>query len=138
LKVERLQRLWFLEVVTGTHRKEEPFMSSVLRPVRRRKKSRRLGEVEVIDRTEYEAMDLDTRVQLILGLIPLGLMHVHELLRDEVKELAGARYTRKNGEEVGCRYGTNPGSVRIGGCNPSVSGLLISEIVFTLEGREKP
>ena len=59
-------------------------MSSVLRPVHRRKKSRRLGKIEVIPRSEYEEMDLDMRVELILGLIPLGLMHVREVLQDEL------------------------------------------------------
>ena len=91
-------------------------MSSVLRAVRRRKpKSRRLGRVEVVDRGRYEGMELDTRVELILGLIPLGLMHVSEVLEDEVRELAGAKHARKSGSERRYRYGTNPGSVRLGG-----------------------
>jgi transposase-like protein len=91
-------------------------MSSVLRAVRPRKpKSRRLGKVEVVDRSSYEAMDLDTRVELILGLIPLGLMHVSEVLEDEVRELAGEKHARKTGEELGRRHGTNPGTVRFGG-----------------------
>ncbi len=90
-------------------------MRNVRQPIRRRKKSRRLGPVEVMDRTEYTASDLDTKVELILGLIPLGLMHVHETLEAEVRELAGARHARKTSGEAGWRYGTNPGSVRIGG-----------------------
>jgi putative transposase len=100
---------------TEKPRKEEPFMGSLLRPVQKRKKSRRLGEVEVIDRSEYEEMDLDTRVELILGLIPLGLMHVREVLEKEVKQLAGEKHLRKSSEEPGRRHGTNPGSVRIAG-----------------------
>lgn len=91
-------------------------MSSVLRAVRPRKpKSRRLGKVEVVDRSSYETMDLETRVELILGLIPLGLMHVSEALEDEVKALAGEKHARKTGGEPGRRYGTNPGSVQLGG-----------------------
>ena len=90
-------------------------MSSVLRPVRRRKKSRRLGEVAVVNRQEYEAMDHSAKVELILGLIPLGLMHVNEVLSAEVKQLAGERYARKGDGEGGRRYGSNPGSVRLGG-----------------------
>jgi putative transposase len=90
-------------------------MGNVVRPVGRRKKSRRLGPVDVIDRAAYTRMDLDTKVALILGLIPLGLMHVKEVLADEVKQLAGAWHARKSHGEAGCRYGTNPGSVRIGG-----------------------
>ena len=90
-------------------------MSNVIRPVRRRKKSRRLGEVKVVDRSAYAAMDLDTRVDLILGLIPLGLMHVQDTLAEEVEQLAGLRHARKVDGESGSRYGTNPGSVRLGG-----------------------
>ena len=91
-------------------------MSSVLRAVRPRKpKSRRLGKVEVVDRSRYETMDLDTRVELILGLIPLGLMHVSEVLEDEVKALAGEKHARRTGGQLGRRHGTNPGSVRLGG-----------------------
>jgi transposase-like protein len=69
----------------------------------------------MVDRSEYEAMDLDTRVELILGLIPLGLMHVSETLEDEVMALAGAKHERQTGRERGYRHGTNPGSVRLGG-----------------------
>jgi len=116
LKVERLQLSWFLEVGnTRTHGKEEPFMSNVLRSVGRRKKSRLLGQVEMIDRAEYEAMDLDAKVELILGLVPLGLMHVNQVLADEVRQLAGEKHARKGDGERGCRHGVNPGSVRIGG-----------------------
>lgn len=80
-----------------------------------RKKSHRLGAVEVMDRAAYTAADLDTKVELIQRLIPLGLMHVQETLEAEVQELAGVRHARKTSEEAGCRYGRNPGSVRIGG-----------------------
>ena len=48
-------------------------------------------------------------------LIPLGLMYVHELLDDEVKELAGERYARKDELERGRRHGTNPGTVGLAG-----------------------
>jgi len=95
--------------------------------VRRRKKSRRLGPVNVLDRADYVAADLDTKVELIQQLIPLGLMHVQETLEAEVQELAGVRHARKTSGEAGSRYGTNPGSVRMGGqrlrvCVPRVRG----------------
>ncbi len=97
-------------------------MGKMLQPVGRRKsktlgteKSRRLGQVTVMDRADYAVLDLDTKVELILGLIPLGLMHVQETLEAEVRELAGARHARKSRGEAGRRYGRNPGSVRIGG-----------------------
>ncbi len=83
--------------------------------VGRRKKSRRLEAVEVVGRSAYAAAGLDTRVELIQELIPLGLMHVQETLAAEVEALAGVRHARKSDTEAGVRYGTNPGSVRLGG-----------------------
>ena len=41
---------------------------------RRRKKWRMLGEVQVVRRETYAAMDLDTKVELIRSFVPLGLM----------------------------------------------------------------
>ena len=64
-------------------------MSSVLRPVRERKKSRTLGPVDVIRREDYGDLELDAKVELIRSLVPLGLMHVEEMLDDEVTALAG-------------------------------------------------
>ena len=49
-------------------------MSSFLRKVRRRKKSRTLGEVQVVDRERYEDLGLDAKVALIQELVPLGVM----------------------------------------------------------------
>jgi transposase-like protein len=90
-------------------------MSSVPRLVRERKgKSRRLGEVEVMERESFQDVDLDVKVEMIRSLVPLGLMHVKELLDDEVVALAGERYVRKSGSEVH-RYGKNRGSVRLAG-----------------------
>jgi transposase-like protein len=85
------------------------------RLVGRGKKSRRLGKVEVIERADYEGLELDTKVELILGLIPLGLMHVEEVLAGEVRELAGDRYARKGDGQLARRHGANPGSVRLAG-----------------------
>ena len=51
-------------------------MSSVLRPVRKRKKSRMLGPVDVMRREDYGDLELDAKVELIRSLVPLGLMHV--------------------------------------------------------------
>lgn len=81
----------------------------------RRKKQRRLGRVEVIQPEAYQRADLDTKVELIQQLIPLGLMHVQEALAAEVEQLAGVRHARKTGDEAGWRYGHNPGSVKIAG-----------------------
>lgn len=87
-------------------------MGSVLRRVRRRKRS--FGAIRVLRREEYEELELDAKVEAIRGLIPLGLMHVQELLDREVLDLAGPRRAREDGG-VGVRYGSNPGSVRLAG-----------------------
>ena len=87
-------------------------MSSFVRSVRKRKKSRVLAKVQVVRRDEYEAMDLDTKVELIRSLVPLGLMHVQTVLDEEVKALAGVRYARQDGSS-GVRHGSNPGTVRL-------------------------
>ena len=87
-------------------------MGSLLRRVRKRKQC--FGKVEVLRREEYEELELDAKVEAIRGLIPLGLMHVQELLDQEVMALAGPRRAREDGAP-GTRYGSNPGSVRLGG-----------------------
>ena len=55
-------------------------MRSVLRSVRKRKKSRRLGEVDIISGTEDAGFDVDAKGEMIQALVPLGLMHGQELL----------------------------------------------------------
>jgi hypothetical protein len=66
-------------------------MSSVLRSVRKRKKGRTLGAVDVIDRAEYTALEVDAKVELIRSLVPVGWMHIEEWLDEEVTALAGNR-----------------------------------------------
>ena len=90
-------------------------MRSLLRSARKCKKSRRLGKVEVQKREDYAGLELDAKVEMIRSLVPLGLIHVHELLDDEVKALAGKRYARKDELERGRRHGSNPGTVGLGG-----------------------
>ena len=90
-------------------------MRSVLRPVRKRKKSRTLGPVDVIRREDYGELELDAKVELIRSLVPLGLMHVKEMLDEEVMALAGARYARKDASIGGRRHGSNPGTVGLAG-----------------------
>lgn len=75
------------------------------------KRIRRMGALPVVRREDSAATDVDTRVELIQQLIPLGLMHVQEVLRAEVAELAGVRHARKTDAEAGSRYGSNPTSV---------------------------
>ena len=90
-------------------------MRSVLRSVKKRKKSRRLGEVNIISREEYDEYDVNAKVELIRSLVPMGLMHLQEMLDDEVRELAGLRYAHKDASMPGRRHGSNPGSVRLAG-----------------------
>ena len=54
-------------------------------------------------------------MELIRSLIPLGLMHVQEVLDQEVTALAGERYARKDASVGGRRHGTNPGTVGLAG-----------------------
>ena len=60
---------------------------------------------------EAELNALDSRVELIQALIPLGLEAVQELLQQEVTALAGARYQRGGGVPGYGRWGCQPGSV---------------------------
>lgn len=81
----------------------------------RGKKQKRLGEAQVIRRQDLETAELDTRVEMIQSLVTLGLIEVYELIDEELKELTGKRYARKGEDLVGRRYGSNRGSVRLGG-----------------------
>ena len=90
-------------------------MRSVLRSVKKRKKTRRLGQVDIIRREAYADLELDAKVELIRSLVPLGLMHVQELLDQEVTALAGERYERKEASTCGRRHGSNPGTVGLAG-----------------------
>ena len=90
-------------------------MSSVLRPVRKRKKVRTLGPVDIIRREDYADLEVDAKVELIRSLVPLGLMHVEEVLDEEVTALAGERYARKDASMGGRRHGSNPGTVGLAG-----------------------
>ena len=66
---------------------------SVLRAVRKRKKVRKLGAIDIIRREAYADLELDAKVELIRALVPLGLLHVQELLDQEVTG-AGRRALR--------------------------------------------
>lgn len=55
--------------------------------------------------------ELDTRVELIRALIPLGLEAVQETLEQEVTALAGERYRHGSGRPGHARWGRQAGSV---------------------------
>ena len=90
-------------------------MSSIAKSKKRSKKTKCLGAPSVLRSDHYEAFDVDSKVECIRALIPLGLMHVQEVLETEVCTLAGARYARKTPELPGRRHGSNPGSVQLAG-----------------------
>lgn len=90
-------------------------MSSITETKKRSKKSRRLGPVGVLRPEQYEGFDVETKVECIRALIPLGLLHVQTVLEEEVSTLAGARYARKSPHLPGRRHGSNPGSVLLAG-----------------------
>jgi len=90
-------------------------MSSIAKTTKRSKKTTRLGPVRVIRPGQYEGFDVETKVECIRALIPLGLMRIQELLEEEVCGWAGVRYTRKSPTRLGRRHGSNPGSVPLAG-----------------------
>ena len=90
-------------------------MSSIAKSKKRSKKTKCLGAPSVLRADHYEAFDVDSKVECIRALIPLGLMHVQEVLETEVCTLAGARYARKTPDLLGRRHGSNPGSVQLAG-----------------------
>ena len=90
-------------------------MSRVRRSVRKRKKGCTLGAVDVIDREGYAELEVDAKVELIRSVVPLGLLHIEELLDEEVTALAGERDARKDPSVGGRRHGSNPGTVGLAG-----------------------
>ena len=60
-------------------------------------------------------LEVDAKVELIRSLIPLGLLHIEELLDEKVTALAGERYARKDPSVGGRRHGSNPGTVGLAG-----------------------
>jgi len=56
-------------------------------------------------------LELDTRVELIQALIPIGLEAVNEVLQKEVCQLAGERYSREGGLPGYARWGGQRGAV---------------------------
>ena len=88
-------------------------MSSIAKPTQRSKKIRCLGANAVVTAEHYANLEVDSKLECIRALIPLGLLHLQDLLEEEVCALAGARYARKAAALPGRRHGSNPGSVRL-------------------------
>ena len=90
-------------------------MRSIAKTTKRHKKTKQLGPVRVLRPEQYEGFDVETKVECIRAVIPLGLMRIQELLEEEVCGWAGARYARKAPTRLGRRHGSNPGSVSLAG-----------------------
>ena len=75
--------------------------------------------LELSKEREEKWMAPDSRIELIQALIPLGLKAVEEMLQEEVANIAGERYQHHSGDLK--RWGSNPGSVYVGGQKLGVS-----------------
>ena len=65
--------------------------------------------------SEFLEQDSSTKIALMKHYLEIILMLVNELMEDEVSSLAGERYSRdKTNEGRYNRWGSNPGSVRLG------------------------
>ena len=97
-------------------------------------KIRNAKKHEVSSLEEYGALNLDVKAELIEELIPLGLMHVNEMLQEEVRELAGGKYKREGlvGHD---RWGVQRGSVYIGEQRLPLS---VPRVRDTAKGKEVP
>ena len=63
---------------------------------------------------DLEAKNLEIRFSLLSNHLEVIRIMINELLEEEVIDKAGERYARKNDEAVASRWGTNPGSVKVG------------------------
>ena len=86
-------------------------MKNVLR-VGKDVKARRSRVTELMG-LNLSTVEQDAKLQLIQELIPLGLMHIGEVLKEEVKALAGERYKR-NGIAGHVRWTKQWGSGYVG------------------------
>ena len=78
---------------------------------------------------------LDTRVELIQALIPIGLDAVNELLQQEVCRLAGERYRREGGVPGYARWGGQRGSVYLADQKVAIA---VPRVRDTRRGQEVP
>ncbi len=79
---------------------------------KRQEKSNAQSRVKAAMEIIENGYKMDSRIELIQQLIPLGLMAVEDALQSEVTRLAGGYY-QHNANTIK-RWGTNPGSVCLG------------------------
>ena len=80
-------------------------------------------------------LELDTRVELIQALIPIGLEAVNEVLQQEVCQLAGKRYRREGGVPGYSRWGRQRGSVYLADQKLAIA---VPRVRDTRRGQEVP
>ena len=90
-------------------------MTKVPHLVSKRKKSKKLGEPEIVRREDFMDCDLNGRVEMIRSLIPLGLIAVYEELDEEVTRWAGEKHSRKPEDQPYYRHGVNRGTIGLAG-----------------------
>jgi putative transposase len=108
-------------------------MKKVLQ-IKRKSKVRKAKAVEVMELREYGALDIDSKAVLIHDLIPLGLMHVKDLLQEEIVKLAGEKYKR-DGLLGHDRWGRQQGSVYI---KDQRIPIMVQRIRDTINDKEVP
>ena len=91
--------------------RKEPTMSRLVK-TNGKSKLKSAKTVEGKRLQDYEGMDVDYKTALIQELIPLGLMHIEEMLQEEVTRLTGEKYKR-NGQPGYKRWGSQKGSVYV-------------------------
>ena len=76
-------------------------MGSVLRLAQKRKSTKRLRGIAIIDRETYTGLNRDTKIELIRTRTALGLMNMCKLLDEKPGSLTAPRYARKHGSVPG-------------------------------------
>ncbi len=84
---------------------------------------------------DADALELDSRVAMIQALIPIGLEAVDDVLQQQVLELAGARYNRKDPGQPLRRWGKQKGWVYLG---DQKVGIEVPRVRDTVAGAEIP
>ena len=69
------------------------------------------GKSKLTCKEKHLSSDLQTKIEMIQALIPIGLMAVAEQLEKEVEELAGVKYSRQGGVPAHYRWGSEKRSV---------------------------
>jgi putative transposase len=64
------------------------------------------GKSKLTSKEKYLTGDIETKIEMIQALIPIGLMAVGEQLEKEVEELAGVKYSHQGGISGHYRWGS--------------------------------